>query len=652
MSKYISGLFYEFGASSKKYDEVAARVERSEARLAELRDKNIEAQEKAMARLDAFKLEYSQNEDRLREAKLKGDNKAISATIKRLKELDVEYITLEADAQASAQTRENAEKRAQKALGKSQDELKKIKSSYSVLGSALKKIGPIAAGAFSIAGISSFINKLDDLSKRARDIDMTASQLQELQHQADKAGISASELDTAMKAFNRNVSLAAMGTGEARIALESMGISLENANGIYKDQNELLQETAMYFAQNANEAENAGRAAKLFGENGAEVLRIFEQGEDSVNKVFNAKGIDEAALAAEKLNNTFKDFFNSIKDGVAILAGKGAEAFGIIEKSHQLSERSAEKLQNWKDSQRIKEIEREISEIKNVGRSGLGKTTLSTEAQDRIRIEEIVTELKGVNSEIFILNDREKKSREDMERLLIAYKDRNALEAEGFEIKKRIQKLDASNKAEEDIYSRMKNEQESKAIRKENFELQTKINLLEAQGKTREAESLKFANDRNKLMKEYGYSLEQATRIQTLLNEAEKKKGGVEYSDEAKERARKILERGKGGSVGKRTMEEAKAISEGREVEGGFRTAMFSKLTNGAADKRTLKNINIDTQSEAKRLDSEAKSIEDKNAKVLEDLKKAFKENTDLLKDIKNYVGSVVQNRSEETVAL
>lgn len=548
-------------------------------------------------------------------------------------------------------------------------------------------VGALAAG-ISIGAFKEVIDTLDELGKRARDIGITASQLQEFQHQAKLAGISTSELDVSMRSFNRNVSLAAMGTGEARKALDSMGISLVKANGEAKNQSELLQEVSTYFAQNAGDAENAGRATRIFGERGAEMLRIFEQGENSVNKIFDAKGIDEAAEAAERFNRHVEKGKNLLFKGtVKVVDGWGkifdfgeAAWDAITGKGFGASElKRIEDEANRENDIRLQKIANEEAQRKsyilktiNEANEKFFTTTQRTKELEEQR-EIVIEKLKVAKEE---LNKLDKRSVEYADAYAAAVK----LKGEYIKINTRLAKKEADEqeKAEKKLakielqrqqkrvaevkkqIDTKKNQQESRS----DFELQTKIQILQAQGKTREAEALKFAKARNELMEKYGYSLKQAEQVQRTLNELEKTKGkeANTYSDEMKERAKKVLARGEGGSVGKQTLADAQAVLDGKTPEGGFKTAMFQKLDEDSkkdAKKKSktatlkggdfglkggqfaLKELNVDAKASKENLDNEAQTIEEKNSQSLDSLVQGMESLNETIKALKRTVDGI-----------
>ena len=160
---------------------------------------------------------------------------------------------------------------------------------------------------------------------------------------------------------------------------------------------------------------------------------------------------------------------------------------------------------------------------------------------------------------------------------------------------------------------------------------------MRAQGRTAEADQLEFAKQRNELMVKYGYSIEEATRAQKTLNELNKSQnGGVD--GEMQKRAKSILERGKGGSIGKKTLEEAQAAAEGRTPEGGFKTAMFKDYNK--TDTK-FKNINVDARAAKNNLDNEAKKLEEQSVEKLGNIEGTLTSMNNMITDIKNSVDAV-----------
>lgn len=659
------------------------RVEKAEQKLQELQEKNNASAQKSAIDLNSLKGKFADLEAQRAQMFAKGarsGQKEYDKLLVLLEKLDAKIQTLTAKSKVDASARISAEERVQREIKKTQERYDEMRSKSDRAMSSLASFGKMFAGggAFAIgaASLQKMTDELDKLAKNARDVGLTASALLELRTQADKAGISASVLDGNLKKFQENVGKASRGVKEYRDAFSALGVQLTDANGNIRTTRDLLPEVADKMREIGYGAEASDIAVKLFSETGREMVRIFQQGGDEIKKAFGEEDINAAAAAAENLNNKFSEVFANIKKNAYIVYGQAAEAFGFGEEqstktartisAYQRGEVSYKELEKVLKSEkaistirsaRIADLDREIAKIKDIGRN-----TMNDEAKARVRLEEIREELAGANSEILWMNELESRNEEQTERLLQAYKDRNALEAEAFEIKKKLQKIDANKEKESQAGLKSLEKQNNISMKRlkaqtsarEDFELKTKISILEAQGKTREADALKFAQSRNQLMEKYGYSLEQATRVQKTLNDlqnAKEGKGYAKYSDAAVKRAQKVLDRGEGGSVGKKTLEDARAIVEGRTPEGGFQTAMFEKYAaKDSSPKKSLKNINIDAKAGRENLDKEGKEIEKKSSESLADIDSQMKTLNDAIKNIKNTVDQIAttkKNRSE-----
>lgn len=699
MAVNLGTMVWGIKADTKEFTAAMTKVENIQKQIrAKERNDRFEQIEEAR-KVNKIRLEFEAQREQYLNARRRLSETASKEEIAQVEKIRKAYIKL-------GDTYDSATEKLAKNIRKNRAQLKGLneelqlsKKSAGQLDGFIGKIGGInvgslakvagivgAVGAAGSAAFKKLVDNLYELGKRARDIGVTASQLQELQHQAKLAGISTSELDVSMRSFNRNVSLAAMGTGDAKKALESMGISVTYANGQAKTQSELLKEIATYFAENAGEAENAGRAARIFGERGAEMLRIFEQGEGVVNKIFDAKGIDDAAKAAEEFKNTLENLNQSAMPKLYKVAGNVADALDQLFRWESTSSRYKRKTEEYQkqlakqkqqEEARIPVLERERKLLNQIAESEKmlsGLKEFSPESTDAISIlEKEIEEAKDKLDELSPLADaaREEEAKKLQEEWEKSAKEYARIERQKFavldrESRKRLELLSSETKKTISLKQKELAELKGKLSEKqkqvdsrEEFELQTKIQILQAQGKTREAEALKFAKARNELMEKYGYSLKQAEQVQRTLNELQKAKGGVkaEYSEEAKKQAQKVLERGEGGTIGKKTIEEAQAIVDGKTPEGGFTTSMFkkyeddpkkSKMTSLKAGEFglkggqfALKNLNVDAKATAENLNDEAKTIEQKNSESLDSLVQQMTELNQKIGDLKNTVDGI-----------
>lgn len=641
MSVKLGGLVFDFSANTAEYDKAMAKATAAEEKLSKLeiqhakeREREAQAQASIEDRIAALReksntLEtQAENASIKRQAIIRARLSEIGAEIERNENL---LKNLKKTAETNETARLGALKKVNDKVVETKRNLDKVKSAGSKLAKVFTGLGGAIASAITVGAFKRIIDDLDGLAKRARDVGMTASQLQELSHQAKLAGASTSQLDASIKTFNRNISLAAMGTGEAKNALKEMGISLTTANGAMKSQSQLLRETAKYFAENAGNATNAGKAARIFGENGAELLRVFESGGDSIDRIFNAKKIDEAADEAERFNDKLENVRNkAFKVGSSVISGWSDisdfltnDIFnGIGDAEYKRAEKRAnEEAQRIRNQIAANEQARKKAEAEFNAELEKQSDILRGEISPLEKLAKIQQKIADINAQTFEDGDY-------------------------FTALKLAKELTAQYKEQVAIRKQLISAQNAKEQSREAFELETKIQILRAQGKDDEAKRLEFAKNRNALMDKYGYSIQQATAAQKTLDALKDKEGGgVKYSDEAKKRAEAILKRGEGGTVGKQTLKEAQAIVNGESIEGGFKTSMFERLTEDTPmPKDRIKSVNVDAKAAGRQLNEDAKGIEQKNADTLDAINNALGTLNSTISDIKNTVNGISTN--------
>ena len=728
MAISIGGVMVNVGANTAGYERGMRKVSVIQEKLAKAESGHAKAKERDQKRLANIqaKIDKLQQDRAATELKLDGaTEKSKQRILNALQKIDAQILQNQQNYRTAAAEAAQKDTERLSKLDAVKKELKEVEKAQSglkgKLGFLTKPIGgglgsAVGAG-LSVVAIKTFINELDQLGKRAKDIDLRPSQLQEFEHQAHLAGLSTGELDSSLKAFNKNASLAAMNTGDARRALQDMGISLVDTNGVSKSQSQLLQETAQWFAENSTNADAAGKAVKIFGDNGAKMLRIFDGGKGVLDQIFNAKGFDDAAANAATLNDEAERATNWIKSigakalggagfGWDILKGAWNSDKGIIDSLKEGYEKAGEAAYKREEARQNEAQRRQNARI------AAAKAAKEKETQDNIAaIEKIDAKLAefhrgelsdeqkviDLQKQIKDLADErlkvEKNSAQDVElyrqiidktikleqtQLTIKQKkaasDKAAIDAANAADKKRVADYMAEQK-------RIADKKQAQAAARKEFELQSKIQILEAQGKKDEADQLKFAKARNDLMVRYGYTLKQATEIQKALNDAEnagkkddKKSESPQFTDEQKKKAQSILDRGLGGTIGKRTLAEAQAVVDGKAPEDGFRTVAFAdkgfnglagatdkneKMTLGlqkptipSANDRSenrfslgLKKVNIDAKASKDQLDKEAENLEKDNKDSMADaVKKLDKMNTNL-DIIKNAVSGLSTKR-------
>lgn len=162
--------------------------------------------------------------------------------------------------------------------------LSKTTKSFNALTISAKRLLPALSAAVLVAQTKRVIDSLDNIGKTADKLGLTTDALQELRAAADAAGVSSTTLDMAMQRFGRRVAEARQGTGEAKAALEEMGIELFTVSGGVKDIDSVLGDVADAFTEVADQTDMNRLAMKLFDSEGVAMVNMLRDGQDALSE--------------------------------------------------------------------------------------------------------------------------------------------------------------------------------------------------------------------------------------------------------------------------------------------------------------------------------------------------------------------------------
>lgn len=196
---------------------------------------------------------------------------------------------------------------------------------------AAEVVGVLLATYASEKGLEHAIEKtveLGDQTFRLQQITgLTAEQASTLIFAADKQGVAFDQLSAGLRIFSKNMLTVqeandgfAGGAKTTKEVLEGMGIKVLDVNGKLKPLNELLDETADFFAKDHDATEKAGLAMQLFGRAGASLVPVLQLG---------SRGLEEAAAEAQKLHvqlseknvQSIHEFVLAQRDAQSAIAG-------------------------------------------------------------------------------------------------------------------------------------------------------------------------------------------------------------------------------------------------------------------------------------------------------------------------------------------
>lgn len=212
--------------------------------------------------------------------------------------------------------------------------LKSARTQLSAFGasvtSAMKQIGvAVAAGLAAAAtaigvGIKKTLAEADELGKAAQKFGIPVEQLSALKHAADLSDVSLETLGTGLRKLSQNMQQVAAGAkGPAAESFRALGISVTDANGKLKSNQDVLLELADKFEGTQDGANKTALAMNILGRSGTELIPLLNAGASGIREMMQeAKQLgividSQTAKAAE----TFNDNLTRLKsafDGIII----------------------------------------------------------------------------------------------------------------------------------------------------------------------------------------------------------------------------------------------------------------------------------------------------------------------------------------------
>lgn len=196
-----------------------------------------------------------------------------------------------------------------------------------------------AFAALSVGGIVVAVkeatNFADSIGKTADKLGITTDALQEFRHAANLSGVEINTFDMAMQRFTRRAAEAAKGTGEAKAALQEMGIQLVDNEGNMRESSALLMDVADSFIDVESESERLRIAFKLFDSEGAALVNMLRHGGKALQKMRDdAKSL--GIVMDEKLIRSAEDVKDKFATATSIISVQFKSA--ILELSPFLSD--------------------------------------------------------------------------------------------------------------------------------------------------------------------------------------------------------------------------------------------------------------------------------------------------------------------------
>lgn len=179
-----------------------------------------------------------------------------------------------------------------------------------------------------VTQFSDVAQSVDKVGKAAGRAGVSVGFMSQMKFAAEQSGASFEQLSAGMKAMQRNIGLFAMGTGEAKSALESLGVSYSDLESLSPE--DQFMKLSELLAGVADSNVRAALATRIFGEGGQELATMLENGANGIQAYrdqADALGITMTEGQAKGAAQ-FNDALNVMSKTMEMIKSKIVEAMG------------------------------------------------------------------------------------------------------------------------------------------------------------------------------------------------------------------------------------------------------------------------------------------------------------------------------------
>jgi chromosome segregation ATPase len=196
-----------------------------------------------------------------------------------------------------------------------------LSAAYGKVSKTLANVRNFVIGITALGGLTSQLkrtaNELDNIGKTAQKLGVTTEELSALGYAAERNNVAFSSLATAIQRMTRRSAEAAQGTGEAKAALEELGIDARRF--VQLSLEDKMAELADAFGAVGSQADRVRLAFKLFDTEGVDLVRVLQGGSQELRKLiaeadrFGAVIDQQQSDAAARFNDATTNFTNRVK---------------------------------------------------------------------------------------------------------------------------------------------------------------------------------------------------------------------------------------------------------------------------------------------------------------------------------------------------
>lgn len=285
---------------AQKQELLGQSVQATKEKLEKLREAEAQVQEQAA------KGEITQEQYRAYQ-------REVESTEEELRYLEKQQSETTEQIERGGKTAKQAAKEAEDAKEKWQKFGEALKTVGEIAGKAIFALGSAAtaAGAAIVKMSIDAAYNADDLNTLAKTTGIATDTLQKFQYASDMIDVSMDTLTGSLTKLTRQMSSARDGTGAAAEAFAALGVSVTDADGNLRDNEEVFADVIRALGQIENETERDALAMEIFGKSAQDLNPLIMGGVDALEEL--GAEAEEAGLI---LSQDMLDSLNTLSDAM------------------------------------------------------------------------------------------------------------------------------------------------------------------------------------------------------------------------------------------------------------------------------------------------------------------------------------------------
>lgn len=170
-------------------------------------------------------------------------------------------------------------------------------------------LGGVAVGAFKVASDAAYA--ADDLNTLSKQTGISTEDLQKFKYASDLIDVSVDTFTGSLTRLTRNMNSASKGTGTAGEAFDALGISITDADGSLRNNQEVFYDVIDALADVENYTERDAMAMEIFGRSAQDLNPLILGGSESLKEL--GKQAEDAGLI---LSQDSLDSLNELSDAL------------------------------------------------------------------------------------------------------------------------------------------------------------------------------------------------------------------------------------------------------------------------------------------------------------------------------------------------